>query len=70
MHYNFADLFEAIVDLVPDRTALVVGDARRTFAELEDRANRLAHHLAASRRSTPATTSASTPTTASSGSRR
>ena len=31
---------------VPDRTALVVGDTRRTFAELEDRSNRLAHHLA------------------------
>ncbi len=36
-HYNFADLFEAIVDTVPDRTALVVGDTRRTFAEVEDR---------------------------------
>jgi acyl-CoA synthetase (AMP-forming)/AMP-acid ligase II len=45
MHYNFADLFEAIVDIHPDRTALVVGDTRRTFAELEDRTNRLAHHL-------------------------
>ncbi|MGZ4734356.1 MAG: AMP-binding protein, partial [Acidimicrobiia bacterium] len=45
MHYNFADLFEAIVDLYPDRTALVVGDTRRTFAEIEDRSNRLAHHL-------------------------
>jgi 3-oxocholest-4-en-26-oate---CoA ligase len=45
MHYNFADLFEAIVDIHPDRTAIVVGDTRRTFAELEDRVNRLAHHL-------------------------
>ena len=45
MHYNFADLFEAIVDLHPDRTALVVGDTRRTFADIEDRSNRLAHHL-------------------------
>jgi 3-oxocholest-4-en-26-oate---CoA ligase len=45
IHYNFADLFEAIVDLYPDRTALVVGDERRTFAEIEDRSNRLAHHL-------------------------
>ena len=45
IHYNFADLFEAIVDLHPDRTALVVGDTRRTFAEIEDRSNRLAHHL-------------------------
>ena len=45
MHFNFADLFEAIVDAVPQRAALVVGDQRRTFAQLEERANRLAHHL-------------------------
>jgi acyl-CoA synthetase (AMP-forming)/AMP-acid ligase II len=45
---NFADMFEAIVDLVPERTAcVIVGDGRRTYAELEDRVNRLAHHLAA-----------------------
>ena len=50
--YNFADMFELVVDRVPERTALVVvdpdggADTRRTFAELEDRANRLAHHLA------------------------
>lgn len=47
MHFNFADLFEAIVDTVPERAALVVGDQRRTFAELEQRGNRLAHHLLA-----------------------
>jgi acyl-CoA synthetase (AMP-forming)/AMP-acid ligase II len=45
VHFNFADLFEAIVDTTPERTALVTGGERRTFAELEDRANRLAHHL-------------------------
>src|SRR4051794_41100842 len=40
-------MFEAIVDLVPDRTAcVIVGDGRRTYAELEDRVNRMAHHLA------------------------
>src|SRR5262245_6575723 len=44
-HFNFGDMIEAIVDTVPDRTALVVGDERRTFAEIEDRGNRLAHHL-------------------------
>jgi 3-oxocholest-4-en-26-oate---CoA ligase len=44
-HYNFADMFEAIVDTVPDRTALIIGDTRRTFAEIEERANRLAHSL-------------------------
>jgi acyl-CoA synthetase (AMP-forming)/AMP-acid ligase II len=45
MHFNFGDMIEAIVDTVPDRTALVVGDNRRTFTEIEDRGNRLAHHL-------------------------
>ncbi|HTF32274.1 MAG TPA: acyl-CoA synthetase [Myxococcota bacterium] len=46
MHFNLADLFESIVDVVPERDALVVGGQRRTFAQLEERANRLAHHLA------------------------
>lgn len=47
MECNFADMFEAIVDAAPERTAcVVVGGPRRTFAELEDRVNRLAHHLA------------------------
>ncbi len=48
MEFNHADLFEGIVDAVPDRTALVCGDARLTFAELEEHANRLAHLLQAS----------------------
>ncbi|MBM3676096.1 MAG: acyl-CoA synthetase [Actinobacteria bacterium] len=47
MEFNFADMFEAIVDVVPERSALVVGDQRRTFAEMEERGNRLAHHLQA-----------------------
>ena len=47
MHFNIADLFESIVDRVPERTALVCGDQRRTYAELEERGNRLAHALAA-----------------------
>ena len=48
MECNFADMFEVMVDLVPDRTAcVIVGDGRRTYAELEDRVNRMAHHLAA-----------------------
>ena len=46
MHYNLADIFESLVDVVPEREALVVGSQRRTFAQLEERANRLAHHLA------------------------
>jgi acyl-CoA synthetase (AMP-forming)/AMP-acid ligase II len=45
MAFNIADLFEHTVDLVADREVLVVGTQRRTYRELEDRANRLAHHL-------------------------
>ena len=40
--FNLADLWEAVVDVVPDRDALVHGDQRWTYAELEDRANRAA----------------------------
>ena len=47
MAYNLADFVEHTVDAVPDRTALICRDRRVTFAELEARANRLAHHLAA-----------------------
>jgi len=47
MKFNIADLFESLVDAIPDREAVVCGDQRRTFAELDERANRLAHHLAA-----------------------
>jgi acyl-CoA synthetase (AMP-forming)/AMP-acid ligase II len=45
MALNIADLFEHAVDLVPDRVALVCGDDRLTYAQLEENANRLAHHL-------------------------
>ncbi len=44
--YNIADLVEHTIDLVPERTAIVCGGKRVTFGQLEDRANRLAHHLA------------------------
>jgi 3-oxocholest-4-en-26-oate---CoA ligase len=44
--FNIADLLEHAVDLAPDREAVVCGDRRVTFAQLEERANRLAHHLA------------------------
>jgi 3-oxocholest-4-en-26-oate---CoA ligase len=43
--FNLADFIEHTVDAVPDRTALVFGERHMTFAELEARANRLAHHL-------------------------
>ncbi|MFE7074890.1 acyl-CoA synthetase [Streptomyces sp. NPDC057620] len=52
MEYNLADLFESVVDAVPDREALVhldhpgTGAERRlTYAELDTAANRVAHHL-------------------------
>ena len=47
MAYNIADLFEHAVDYFPERLAVACGDDEATYAELEDRANRLAHHLAA-----------------------
>lgn len=46
MAYNIADLIEHAVDAVPERTAVVCGGRSVTFAELEQRANRMAHHLA------------------------
>ena len=46
MQRNLADIFEVVVDAVPDREALVAGDRRLTYAALDERANRLAHHLA------------------------
>ncbi|MEV5973085.1 acyl-CoA synthetase [Streptomyces sp. NPDC051921] len=52
MEYNLADLFESVVDVVPDREALVYVDHpgtgaehRLTYAGLDAAANRLAHHL-------------------------
>ncbi|KOS57748.1 acyl-CoA synthetase [Rhodococcus rhodochrous] len=47
MSLNLADLTEAVVDAIPDRTALICGDESRTYAEFDARANRVAHHLAA-----------------------
>jgi acyl-CoA synthetase (AMP-forming)/AMP-acid ligase II len=46
VQYNIADLFESVVDAVPDRIGLVCGERRLTYAELDERANRLAHFLA------------------------
>ncbi len=46
MAQNLADLFEHAVDAVPDRVAVIDAGTSYTFAELEARANRLAHLLA------------------------
>ncbi|THA75898.1 acyl-CoA synthetase [Streptomyces sp. A0642] len=52
MEYNLADLFESVVDAVPEREALVYLDhpgtgaeRRLTYAELDAAANRIGHHL-------------------------
>lgn len=43
--YNFADIWEYVAEVAADREALVCGDRRLTFAELDARVNRLANHL-------------------------
>ncbi|MDL2082189.1 amino acid adenylation domain-containing protein [Streptomyces sp. GXMU-J15] len=40
-----ADMFESVVADSPERTALVFGDESLTYADLNRKANRLAHHL-------------------------
>ena len=45
MEFNLADIFESIVDVVPERQAIVCEDDRLTYAQLEERANRLGHFL-------------------------
>jgi 3-oxocholest-4-en-26-oate---CoA ligase len=45
--FNMADIWEMAADAVPEREAVVVGARRLTYAQLEDRTNRLAQHLAA-----------------------
>jgi len=44
---NIADLAEHAIDAVPDRVALISGDEKLTYAELEEKANRFAHYLQA-----------------------
>lgn len=45
MALNIADLAEHAIDAVPDRVALICGDEELTYAQLEEKANRLAHYL-------------------------
>ncbi|WP_285028929.1 acyl-CoA synthetase [Mycolicibacterium sp. lyk4-40-TYG-92] len=45
MALNIADLAEHAIDAVPDRVALICGDEKLTYAQLEEKANRLAHYL-------------------------
>src|SRR5258708_40367252 len=46
MALNIADLFEHAADAFGDRIAVACGDRQVTYSELEQRVNRLAHHLA------------------------
>jgi acyl-CoA synthetase (AMP-forming)/AMP-acid ligase II len=46
MSYNLSELFEHVADAYGDRAALTSVERRVTYTELEERANRLAHHLA------------------------
>ena len=45
--WNLADLFEAVCDAVPDRTAVIADGRRLTYRALDERSTRLANHLAA-----------------------
>jgi len=47
VEFNLADLFESVVDTVPGAVAVVTGERRLRYVDLEARANRLAHALAA-----------------------
>ncbi len=43
--FNLADLFEIVVDTVPGRLALVAGEKRHTYQQLDERSNRFAHYI-------------------------
>jgi 3-oxocholest-4-en-26-oate---CoA ligase len=45
--FQLADLFETVARTVPDRLAVIADSARLTFAELDDRCDRIAAGLAA-----------------------
>lgn len=45
MAFTIADLIEHAVDLMPDRIALESGNESRTYAQMEERSNAIAHTL-------------------------
>jgi fatty-acyl-CoA synthase len=45
MNWNFGTVFESVADAIPDSTALVQGERRRTWREFDERAARLAAAL-------------------------
>lgn len=44
--FNIADMYELVADTIPDREALICGNFRATFSQLDERANKLAHFMA------------------------
>ena len=45
MDFNLADVFEAVASAIPDQDAIVWGDRRWSYRELDERTNRLANVL-------------------------
>jgi len=45
MDFNLADVYEAVAAAIPDQDAIVWGDRRWTYRQLDERANRLANVL-------------------------
>jgi acyl-CoA synthetase (AMP-forming)/AMP-acid ligase II len=46
IQFNLADAFEAVAKAVPDRVAIIFGEQKLTYAELDAEANKLAHFYA------------------------
>jgi acyl-CoA synthetase (AMP-forming)/AMP-acid ligase II len=45
--FNLADLFETVAEQIPERVAIVIGDRRTTYRELDERSTRFANYLLA-----------------------
>jgi acyl-CoA synthetase (AMP-forming)/AMP-acid ligase II len=45
-HLQLADTFEVVADAIPDEPALITNVLEYSYRQLDERANRLAHHLA------------------------
>jgi acyl-CoA synthetase (AMP-forming)/AMP-acid ligase II len=45
MEFNLADMLESIADAIPDQEAVICGDTRLTYKQLDERATRLAHYF-------------------------
>ena len=64
MYESFATVWERVADAIPDAPAVVQGDRRVTYGEVEDRAARLAAAFAADWASAPTPRSRCSSTTA------